>query len=158
MRRGLCTVAVVATLAVACQRSQDRAAERLVEKAIEAHGREAKVAIDRQHGSITVTLGGVVRPEGWPESIPLYPKASRAKVETKSGDARSLSLASDDSPAVLSEFYRKELTRAGWELPSTDPADHEWSARRHGEALRLRFAPYGNGRGSRAEIEYRLSS
>jgi len=150
--------AVVATLAVACQRSQDRAAERLVEKAIEAHGREAKVAIDRQHGSITVTLGGVVPPVGWPESIPLYPKASRAKVEADSGDARRLSLASDDSAAELSEFYRKELTRAGWELPSTEPADHQWSARRRGEALRLRFAPHGNGRGSSAEIEYRLLS
>ena len=158
MRRAACTAAVLATLALSCQRSQDRAAERLVEKAIEAHGREAKVDIDRQRGSITVTLTGAVPPAGWPEAIPLYPQASRARVETNSGDAPRLSITSDDSPAELSEFYRQELARAGWELPSSDPPSHEWSARRRGEALRLRFAPRGNGGGTRAEIEYRSSS
>jgi hypothetical protein len=151
-------VAVLATLAVGCQRGQDRAAERLVEKAIEAHGREARVDIDRQQRSITVTLGGPVRPAGWPAAVPLYPKASRTRVETTSGGARRLSLACDESPVELSEFYRRELGRAGWKLASTDGAILEWSAQRRGETLRARFAAPGRGPGSRAQIEYRSSS
>lgn len=146
-----------ALLVFGCQRGRDRAAERIIETAIEAHGREARVDIDRRKGSVVVTLGGALRPAGWPDSIPFYPRARRASLEKRSPRARAVSLLSDDAPAEVVEFYRRELSAAGWELPSGAAPDGEWIARRGGETLRFRVVAEG-ARGTRADVEYRASS
>lgn len=156
MSRSTCTVFALLLIAAACQRGRDRAAEGVVERAIEAGGREAKVTIDSAKGAITVTLGGAVRPRDWPDSVPLYPQASRAAANTDPSGARALSVLTDDSLPDLSRFYREELSKNGWELTNAEDPDREWGARRHSEALRLRF--HSRARGSRAELEYRANS
>jgi hypothetical protein len=143
--------------ALGCERGKDRAAEHLIEKAIEAHGREARVDIDRPHGSLIVTLGSAIRPAAWPEPMPFYPRARRAKVEQESPGARTLLIVSDDPPAAVSQFYRRELSSAGWELTSPAAVNDEWRARRQGETVRFRASSRG-ARGSRTEVEYRARS
>lgn len=157
MRCRLCVGAAVVLLALGCQRGRDRAAEHFIEKAIEAHGRKARVDIDRPNGSLVVTLGGVVRPATWPESMPFYPRARRAKVEQGPPGSHTLLLVSDDSPAAVSEFYRRELSSAGWELRDAAATNDEWNARRRGETVRFRASSRG-AQGTRAEIEYQARS
>src|SRR5204862_73587 len=91
-------IALLATLALfACQRGRDETVERVVEHAIAARGREAKVTIDRERGAIRVDLGGAVKPADWPSAVPLYPHASRAKIEKSDGAAQRLAITTDDS-------------------------------------------------------------
>ena len=150
-RRGY---AVLATLALfACQRGSDEAVERVVEHAIAARGRESKVTIDREHGSITVDLAGAVKPSDWPTAVPLYPHASRAKIEKSDGAAHRLALTTDDSVGEVGGFYRRELARLGWQVD--DDAERSWSARRGNERLDLEFSSRGSSRETRAVIEYR---
>lgn len=147
--------AVLATLALlACQRGRDEAVERVVEHAIAARGREAKVTIDREQGSITVDLGGAVKPSDWPSAVPLYPHASRAKIEKSDGAAQRLAITTDDSVGDVGGFYRRELARLGWQVVD-DNAERRWSARRGSEHLELEFSSRGANRETRAVIEYR---
>ena len=120
MRRGKAAVLLLVG-ALGCQRDRDRTMESMVERAIKSQGRESKVIIDREHASITVDVGGVTMPEGWPAAVPFYPRANHAKIETLSGDVRRLRLTSDDSSAAMADFYSRELARLGWQIvsPST---------------------------------------
>jgi hypothetical protein len=156
MRRAGRAVLVLLAVAVGCERSRDRAAEVVVEKAIEAHGREAQVAIDSANGTITVTLGGAVRPRDWPDSVPLYPHAQRAAADRGPAGARALTLATDDTRSDLASFYRAELAKKGWQIVNAEDSGREWTATRRSETLRLSFR--SQGRGSRAELEYQVSS
>jgi len=162
VRRGLAglVVAIAALDAGACQRSRDQATEAVVERAIAAKGRESKVEIDREHGEIRVTLGGAIKPAGWPAAVPVYPHAERAKIDRSDdgGDARHLSVLTGDSLADLRGFYREELAKQGWALADADAKTSAWSARRGEEAMRIAFVTRGPGKGSRAEIEYRKHS
>lgn len=153
-------VSVLFALALlgACQRGQDRAVERVVEGIIASKGRESAVDIDREHGSIRVELGRAITPKGWPEAVPIYPHADGAKIERSEGEWRHLTVASEDSIAELRRYYREALAKAGWEWQDGGRAQDPWSARRGAEALRMRFADRGGGRGSRADIEYSGSS
>ena len=150
---------VLAVLAGACQRSQDQATEAVVERVIAAKGRESKVEIDREHGTIRVTLGGAIKPAGWPEAVPVYPNAERAKIDGGGdGESRRLSVMTADSLADLRSFYRETLAKDGWALLESDAKSSAWSARRGEEAMRIAFVTRGPGKGSRAEIEYRKHS
>jgi hypothetical protein len=152
VRRG--AVAVLLFLGVAgCQRDRDRTMEKLVERAIAAQGRESKVTIDREHASITVDLGGVTKPEGWPVAVPFYPRANRAKLEAEQGDLRRLMLTTDDSASAIRSFYSQELARLGWQV--SEQGAGTWLARRGDERLELRLS--GHEKATRAEIEYRTS-
>src|SRR5262249_36127419 len=117
--RALATLGLVAFVGFGCQRSGDRATEQIVERVIAAHGRESKVAIDRDHGSISVTIGAVTKPPGWPSVVPIYPNASRAKIDEQRGDARRLSFVTEDAAQELDQFYRKRLASEGWQLDTT---------------------------------------
>jgi hypothetical protein len=147
------TIPAVALLAIAvldCQRSSDRAAEQIVERVIAAHGRESKVEIDRERGSIFVTIGAATKPPGWPPVVPIYPNASRAKIDEKRGDAQRLSIVTEDAAQEVDQFYRRQLANDGWQLDAT--VDRSVRARRGAELLELRVS--ARGRGSRADIEY----
>ncbi len=152
MSRMLSAVGFLAILAFGCQRSSDRATEQLVERVIAAHGRESKVDIDREKGSISVTIGVATKPPGWPSVVPIYPNASRAKIDEQRGDARRLSVVTEDAAQELDQFYRKQLASDGWQLDST--LDRSVRARRGDERLELRVSARGGGKGSRADIEY----
>src|SRR5262249_10603447 len=129
-------------------------------------GRESQVDIDRDHGEIRVTLGGAVKPSGWPASVPIYPHAERAKIEKsekseaqrENGGAQRLSVATEDTLHELRDYHRDALPQAGWQLAAADETDAAWSARRGDEDLTMRFARRGGGKGSRADIEYRKRS
>jgi hypothetical protein len=146
---------VVAGLVVAgCERSRDHAVEKVVEAAIAAHGRDGSVVIDREHGSIRVTLGRARVPAGWPEAVPIYDNATKAKIEDRHPDHQRVSVTTDDSPKEIGEFYRRTLSEAGWRLQVADSRD--WSGERGTERIRLRVASRDSiAGGSRAEIEYR---
>ena len=150
MRRGKAAVLLLVGV-LGCQRDRDRTMEGMVERAIASQGRESKVTIDREHASITVDVGGVTMPEGWPAAVPFYPHANHAKLEKVSGNARRLLLTSDDSSAVMADFYSRELARLGWQIAA--PEGGTWVARRGVEHLELRFT--GREKVTRAEIEYR---
>jgi hypothetical protein len=134
-----------------CQRDRDRTTESVVERAIASQGRESKVTIDRDHASITVDLGGVTKPKGWPAAVPFYPRANRAKLEAAESDVRRLLFTTDDSSKVIADFYAQELARLGWQVEA--PEKGIWVARRGVERLELHFT--GREKMTRAEIEYR---
>ncbi|MBI2963789.1 MAG: hypothetical protein HYY35_08555 [Deltaproteobacteria bacterium] len=157
MKAGRAALLALAALA-ACRRGPDRAAEQILEQVIESGGREAEVAIDRDRGSITVQLGRATAPPGWPSGVPIYPHASRAKVEHGGGDTRRLWVASDDPVDDLAAFYRRELGSAGWQVEEGAPGARRWAARRGAESLRLRFVRRAEHGDSRAEIEYEVGS
>src|SRR5262249_8684016 len=119
---------------------------------IAAHGRESKVDIDREHGSISVTIGAATKPPGWPPVVPIYPNASRAKIGEQRGDTRRLSLLTEDAAQELGQFYRKQLASDGWQLDAA--LDGSVRARRGDERLELRVSNRGGRKGSRADIEY----
>jgi hypothetical protein len=148
----LAVLGFLAVLALGCQRSSDRAAEQIVEEVIATHGRESKVHIDREHGSISVTIGAATKPPGWPLVVPIYPNASRAKIDEQRGDSRRLSLVTEDTAQELDQFYRKQLASDGWQLDTT--LDSSVRARRGGERLELRVSARSGRKGSRADIEY----
>ena len=152
MRRGAVAVIVLVGM-LGCQRSRDRATESFVERVIASRGRESKVTIDREHGSITVDLGGATKPEGWPAAVPLYPHARSAKIEAQQSDVRRLALITDDSPAAIGDFYSQELARLGWHVEGQ--AHETWIARRGAERLEVRVSRRESA--TRAEIEYRAS-
>lgn len=154
--RPLALVVVVSGIVWAgCERSRDRAVEKVVEAAVAAHGRQAAVAIDRQQGSIRVTLGRARVPDGWPPAVPFYENAIRAKIEDPGPRSRRISVTTDDSPREIGEFYRRTLSEAGWRLQINADA-REWSGERGLERIRLRVVPRESiTGGSRAEIEYR---
>lgn len=142
----------------ACRRSSERAAEKIVEKAIEWQGREAEVAIDREQGSITVTLGRAIAPRGWPQAVPIYSHAKRAKIDSSGGGARRLWVATDDSLDEIAAFYRQELAKSGWQIQESEAGPRDWGARRGSESLRLHFVRREGHGESRAEIEYKVGS
>lgn len=138
----------------ACERSRDHAVEQVVESVIASHGRDAAVVIDREQGSIRVTLGRVRVPRGWPAAVPIYQGATKAKIEDPRPDRTRLSLTADDSPKEIAEFYRRTLAETGWRLQTTSA--RECSGERGAERIRVRVAARESlGGGSRAEIEYR---
>lgn len=145
---------LAALVLFACERSRDHAVEKVVESAIEANGREASVAIDRAHGSITVTLGQARVPAGWPAAVPVYGAATKAKVVEGGPDRQRVTVSTDDSAKDLAEFYRRALADGGWSLQVADARD--WSGERGSERIRVRVVPRDSVLGgSRAEIEYR---
>jgi hypothetical protein len=146
---------IVAMLAVACDRAKDRTAEELIERAIAESGREAKVAIDRKEGSITVDLGGPVVPRGWPQDVPVYPNGRRLRIVEESPRSQSLTLTTADSPAALADFYRKQLPASGWRLKDSDSAKEKILARKDNRTIVVQFSARGKGKGSRAGIELR---
>jgi len=147
-RTGLVVLLGAATF-VGCQRSRDQTVERIAEKAIAEHGREATVRIDREHGAITVDLGAAVEPAEWPKAVPFYPHASKAKA--KAG-GHELSITTDDTVDEVVAFYRRELADLGWRVEGS--ADGRWQARRGIEHLEVRVSSQGRARETRAEISY----
>jgi hypothetical protein len=150
MSRGKAAILLLVGV-LGCQRDRDRTMESMVERAIASQGRESKITIDREHASITVDLGGVTKPEGWPAAVPFYPRANRAKLEAAPRDVRRLLITTDDSSKVIADFYSQELARLGWQIEV--PESGTWVARRGVERLELRFT--GREKVTRAEIEYR---
>jgi len=152
VRRALALAIVLLALA-ACRRTEDRAAERVVEKMIAAQGRESKVEIDRERGSITVNLGGAITPAGWPEDVPVYPNALRAKIESGAGGGQQLSVTTQDPVKPLAEFYRQRLAETGWHVDPPAAGTGSLRARKGQQELAASFSARGKGRGSRAVIE-----
>lgn len=148
---------IAVSLLCACQRSQDRVTEEIIERAIGAGGRESKVSVDRERGSIQIDLGAATTPDGWPPVVPIYPRAERAKIESRSEAGHRLSVVSADSVTQLSEYYRGELAHRGWRVePANAAAGADLHARKGGETVEVRFSKRSRDRGSRAEIEYRV--
>ena len=152
MTRTLSALGLLAILLCACQRGRDRASEEIVERVIAAHGRESKVDIDREGGSISVTIGGATKPPRWPSVVPIYPNAARAKIDEERGNVQRLSVVTEDTAQELDQFYRAQLANDGWQLEAT--VDQSVRARRGNERLELRVSARGRGKGSRADIEY----
>jgi len=146
MRRVLFLVVLVVA---GCQRSEDHVIERVAEKAIAEHGREATVRIDREHGSISVDLGRAVKPAEWPQGVPFYPHASEAKA--KAG-GRDLVISTDDGIREVADFYRRELVRLGWSVEQS--ADSRWRANRGDEHLEITLSTRDVAHDTRAEIRY----
>jgi hypothetical protein len=150
--RGRDCAMLAVLLLCACQRGRDEAVERVVEHAIAAHGRESKVTIDREHGSISVDLGPALRPSGWPTDVPMYPRASRAKIEASADQGQRLAITTDDSPADVGAFYRDELRRLGWHVEEGGAG--ALRASRGAARLDLQVSLRPERRETRASIEY----
>ncbi len=145
---------VLVLLAIgACQRTEDRATEAVIEKMISANGREAKVNVDREKRSITIDLRGPSVPSGWPAEVPIYPSASKAKIEREADGRRWLAITTPDPVRPLERFYREELTSKGWQVDRfQSPA--LLRARKGSKTLVATFRPREGKGGSRARIEY----
>src|SRR5688500_2468344 len=110
MRNATAMLAAAAlSLLPACDRAQDRGAESFLERVLAKDGRSGRVEVDRAKGSIQVTLGTAAAPSGWPDDVPLYPNARRAKMRGAAADRQRLLVTSDDSPVAMAKFYRARL-------------------------------------------------
>jgi hypothetical protein len=136
---------------LACDRAKDEAAETVLERAIRAAGREGTVDVDRKSGTIRLDLGSAVRPSGWPEDVPVYPKARRLRVKVDDGSRTRLSVWSDDPVESVAAFYRERLAAAGWRIRGGDRRE-EVAADKDGRHLTATFDPERRSGGSRVEI------
>lgn len=153
MRRAPASAALsIALLFCACQPSRDRAMEDVIERVIASHGRESRVAINRDHGSIVVAIGGATKPSGWPDTVPIYPNANRAKIDDRASERQRLTILTEDGTKEIGDFYRARLANDGWRLEMG--AGQSLQCSRGDERMTLRFSGRGKGRGSRADIEY----
>jgi hypothetical protein len=149
---GLFVALLGVVVLTACDRMQDKAAERLVEKVLAENGRRATVDVDHERGEISVTLGGVAPPEGWPGEVPIYPDALRAHVDSKSEDHVRLSVMTTEPMRKLADYYRRELPSLGWRM--TDAHGTELMRAERGDLrLTARFSEGSAGTGSRVRIE-----
>jgi hypothetical protein len=138
-----------------CERAGDRAAEKIAEKAIADGGRESAVEIDRERGTITVNLKAATRPKRWPEDVPFYPNARRARADKPAGDLQRLTLRSGDRMAEVTTFYRERLANDGWRVDWTQGT---LRARKAGRELVAHFHESSPVRGVRAVFEVRAIS
>jgi hypothetical protein len=136
----------------ACERAGDQAVEKLAEKAIADGGRESSVTIDRERGSITIDLGSATRPQRWPDDVPFYPNARRARADRPDGDKQRLTLRSGDQAEEVKSFYRDKLAGDGW---TVEDAKETLRARKSGRELVGRFQSKDPVRGTHAVIEIR---
>ena len=133
-----------------CERAGDRAAEKLAEKAIADGGRESTVELDREGGTIRINLGAARRPKHWPEDVPFYPNAQRARAEKPAGERQRLTVGSADRVGELRDFYRERLAAAGWEV---DTANGTLRAKKPGSEIVARFKERRPPHGTRAVLE-----
>ncbi|MEA2625740.1 MAG: hypothetical protein QOD06_1785 [Candidatus Binatota bacterium] len=148
----LLVAALALALLPACDRAQDRGAESFLERVLTKNGRSGRVELDRGKGSIRVTLGTAPAPSGWPDDVPLYPNARRAKMRGATARQQKLLVTSDDSPVVMAQFYRGRLGELGWTVERERPGD---GALRASKGERLLVARFSRGElldASRADI------
>ncbi|MGH7804745.1 MAG: hypothetical protein ACREQJ_10385 [Candidatus Binatia bacterium] len=145
-------LALVLLFFAACERAGDDVVEKVAEKAIADKGRNSSVTIDRERGSITIDLGSATRPSRWPEDVPFYPNARRARAEKPDGEKQKLTLRSGDRAEEMKAFYREQLSDDGW---TVDVADGTLRARKSGREIVARFQSKDPVRGTRAVIEVR---
>ena len=151
-RRSATRWLIAVVFLAACERAGDQAVEKLAEKAIADGGRESSVTIDRERGSITIDLGSATRPKRWPEDVPFYPNARRARADRPEGDKQRLTIRSGDRAEEVKSFYREKLTGDGWTVEDAKETLH---ARKSGRELVARFESKDAVRGTRAVIEIR---
>jgi hypothetical protein len=115
-------VAVAAAL-VACNKAPEKAAEKMIEAAIQKDGSKAKVDLSGGSAKITTTDAsgktsqiemGAAKVSEADLGVPFYPGASPAegsssKVSTPDGSMYSVLLQSADSPDKVAAFYRDKL-------------------------------------------------
>jgi hypothetical protein len=141
MRNATAMLAAVAlSLLPACDRAQDRGAESFLERVLSKDGRSGRVEVDRAKGSIQVTLGAAAAPSGWPEDVPLYPNARRAKMRGAAAARQRLLVTSDDSPVAMAQFYRARLGELGWTVERERPGDRALRASKGERSLVARFS------------------
>lgn len=151
--RTACLLTLVA-VALGCERAGDRAAEEIAEKAIADRGRSSTVEVDRERGTISIDLGAATRPKRWPDDVPFYPNARRARAEKPAGDRQRLTLRSGDRVADLTSFYRERLSAEGW---SVNVGEGTLRAAKAGREIVARFEEKNPVKGARAVIEVRAT-
>ena len=151
-RRSFTRWVLAAVCLAACERAGDEAVEKLAEKAIADGGRESSVTVDRERGSITIDLGSATRPKRWPDDVPFYPNARRARADRPDGDKQRLTLRSGDRAEEVKSFYREKLAGGGW---TVEDAKETLRARKSGRELVARFQSKDPVSGTRAVIEIR---
>jgi hypothetical protein len=113
----------VAVALVACSKAPEKAAEKMIEAAIQKDGSKAKVDLSGGSAKITTTDAsgktsqiemGAAKVGEAELGVPFYPGASTAegsssKVSTPDGSMYSVFLQSADSPDKVAAFYRDRL-------------------------------------------------
>lgn len=122
--------------AFGCERPAEKAAEQVAESLIAGQGRESKVEIDRERGSVVVRLGAAIRPKRWPADVPFYAQARRAKASRPDEGKQRLTLAGSDDLEQVARFYRERLAAEGWTVEERKGA---LVARKSGREIVARF-------------------
>jgi len=121
---------------LACERPAEKAAEQVAESLIARQGREAKVEINRERGSVVVHLGAAFRPKRWPSDVPFYEQTRRAKASRPKDGKQRLTLAGSDDLDEVARFYRERLAAEGW---TVEERKGGLIARRSGREIVARF-------------------
>lgn len=150
MIRRAALVAFLACFALGCERPAEKAAEHVAESLIAGQGRESKVEIDRERGSVVVRLGGALRPKRWPADVPFYPDARRAKASKVAEGQQRLMLGGSDDVQDIARFYRERLAAEGW---TVDEKKGSFVARKSGREIVARFEQRKGIGGGRATLE-----
>ncbi|MBN1675876.1 MAG: hypothetical protein JXR37_32835 [Kiritimatiellae bacterium] len=120
---------IIGVLAVCClaaagcgRKSRERAAEELIEKAIEKDTgknvkvdiREDRMAIQAEDGEFSVTSGKSAKlPKGFPADVHIY-KGATVAMAMSSADGFQVSLQTSDKPDKVAEVYKARMTADGW--------------------------------------------
>jgi len=109
----------------ASEKAQEETAERMLEK---ASGGEADVEIDNESTTITTEEGTSAintdsLPDGFPSDVPIYPDAKIGYSHLGAGEASesaSVSLTTGDGVNKVSDWYKSQITGAGWNIEQTN--------------------------------------
>ncbi len=121
--RTILAVSLAALLVVACAPKRDDAVELRVDENVSAEGEADPTRIKTDE--VDIQFGGDVVIEGVPKGAPIYAGAkpmtfSRLEGAAPNGqDLVIINLMSTDSATKVTEFYRAEMTAAGYTLDET---------------------------------------
>jgi hypothetical protein len=123
MRILICLMVLV--LMIGCggsEKAEEKDADKVAEKAIEAHtGKAADLDIDKEHmriqtkdGEMSITSGKSAKiPDNFPKDIPLY-KGLALDMAMEVPNGYSLSYTTKDDMSKVSQWHLNEMTSQGW--------------------------------------------
>ncbi len=79
------------------------------------------VTVETEDGSVTMSGSEGELPDGFPSDFPIYDGVDIDSVSTIEGDSGTdyyINLYSDDSPKDVYDWYKSELSSAGWNIDS----------------------------------------
>ncbi len=119
-------MAATLTLAAACERSSEAAAERMIEDALKAEGADADVeftadgatiSVQDEHGRTAVQAGqDLALPEAFPKDMPVFPDAKVTYTVHNETEGMATTFSAGEAAEKVYAFYVERLKQQGWSI------------------------------------------